>query len=169
MKNYIKAFISVVLISAGLTFVTSCEDDCTADPVESCNIPIEIMKDEMNVIVRFRIPENNKTEKISFSGRLYEYLEPQTVETVYFTIDGTDIAGNIKRFLLKSAGEPVPGAEIFAEQEPDEPPIASTTTDKEGTFNIVIDKILPAGTYSIRVSPANTDKGGFAVGGYRID
>jgi len=43
----------------------------------------------------------------------------------------------------KLAGEPVPGAEVFIEQEPNDEPIANTTTDTSGTWNI---DNIPVGT-----------------------
>jgi hypothetical protein len=47
------------------------------------------------------------------------------------------------RDLTKSAGEPVPGAEVFVEQEPNDEPIANTETDTAGTWTI---EDIPTGT-----------------------
>jgi len=167
MKKIRRGFIFIIV--ASIASFTSCESNCTTEPDNACDIPIEIKKDEVTVFIRFRVPEGNKTEKFTLSGTLFSYTEFQSVETVYFSHDNTGFVGNIKKIILKSAGEPVPGAEVFVEQEPNEEPIASTTTDEKGTFKIVFDKILNAGTYTVRASPANNDKSGFAIGGYRLD
>ena len=45
-----------------------------------------------------------------------------------------------------AAGEPVPGAEIIIEQEPNDDPVAYSTTDNNGEFTI---PDLPAGDYTI--------------------
>ena len=169
MKKMRRGFLIITIIVAGIVSFTSCESDCTIDPENTCDIPIEIKKDETTVFIRFRVPEGNKTKEFTLSGTLFSYVEFQSVETVYFSHDDTGFVGNIKKFILKSAGEPVPGAEVFVEQEPNEEPIASTTTNEKGTFKIVFDKILNAGTYTVRASPANNDKSGFAIGGYRLD
>ncbi len=41
-------------------------------------------------------------------------------------------------------GEPVPGAEIYVELEPDDEPIANVITNDEGEFSFVIPPNLPA-------------------------
>ena len=46
------------------------------------------------------------------------------------------ISGYIYMNGSKAMGEPVPGAEVFAEQEPDEHPIANTETDTSGFYHI---------------------------------
>jgi hypothetical protein len=70
-------------------------------------------------------------------------------------------------------GEPVPGADIFIEQEPDDEPIAHTTTDLNGNFSLTL--ILHPGTYTIHfknaiitkaLTEATGNKGGFAIGGF---
>jgi hypothetical protein len=49
----------------------------------------------------------------------------------------------------KSAGEPVPGAEVFVEQEPNDEPIANTETDSLGNWDI---EDIPVGTgYHLKV------------------
>jgi hypothetical protein len=48
----------------------------------------------------------------------------------------------------KSMGEPVPGAEIYIELEPDDEPIANTTTDENGEFYFMSEVELPkTGTF----------------------
>lgn len=48
----------------------------------------------------------------------------------------------------KAAGEPVPGAEITLEQEPDDAPMSGTTTDANGGYDFTN---MPNGVYSLRV------------------
>jgi len=51
--------------------------------------------------------------------------------------------------LAKLAGEPVPGAEVFVEQEPNDEPIANTVTDTLGNWDI---SNIPVGTgYKLKV------------------
>jgi len=71
--------------------------------------------------------------------------------------------------LMAYAGEPVPGADIFIEQEPDDEPIAHTTTDLKGNFSLTL--MLHPGTYKIYFknaieTKATGNKGGFAIGGF---
>lgn len=48
----------------------------------------------------------------------------------------------------KSMGEPVPGAEIYIELEPDDEPIANTITDENGEFYFMSEVELPeTGTF----------------------
>ena len=50
---------------------------------------------------------------------------------------------------LKSTGEPVPGAEVFTEQDPNDEPIANTETDSLGQWTI---ENIPVGTgYKLKV------------------
>ncbi len=56
------------------------------------------------------------------------------------------ISGYIYMNGSKAMGEPVPGAEVFAEQEPDEHPIANSTTDTAGFYHI---GGLPLGSKSL--------------------
>ena len=81
-----------------------------------------------------------------------------------------NISGNLSFYECineKKSGEPVPGAEIFVEQEPNEEPISTTTTDDKGNFCFGKDcsgiKIL------IKKEKVNGQKAGFAVVGYRRD
>ena len=73
---------------------------------------------------------------------MYEIATPLTGPGV--------IAGHIRyQSALKSTGEPVPGAEIFTEQDPNDEPIANTVTDTLGSWTI---GNLPVGTgYRIKV------------------
>lgn len=48
----------------------------------------------------------------------------------------------------KAEGEPIPGAEIYVELEPDDEPVANFTTDSTGSYDIVG---VQNGTYSIHV------------------
>lgn len=48
----------------------------------------------------------------------------------------------------KAEGEPIPGAEIYVELEPDDQPIANTQTDNSGFYSV---ENLPMGSYSIIV------------------
>ncbi len=73
-------------------------------------------------------------QNINFN--MYENTTPLTGPG---TFSGKIVYGNG----TKAAGEPVLGAEVFAEQEPDEEPIANTETDTLG--NWIIDNI-PVGT-----------------------
>ena len=48
----------------------------------------------------------------------------------------------------KSIGEPVPGAEIYIELEPDDEPIANVSTDENGEFSFISEVELPeTGTF----------------------
>ncbi len=54
------------------------------------------------------------------------------------------------------AGEPVPGAEILIEQEPNDVPIASVITDKDGEFKFTFPdgmKIPKSGIFKITITP----------------
>ena len=54
------------------------------------------------------------------------------------------------------SGEPVPGAEILIEQEPNDVPIASVITDKDGEFKFSFPdgmKIPKSGTFKITITP----------------
>ncbi len=77
-----------------------------------------------------------------------------------------------------STGEPVPGADIFIEQEPDDEPISHsrTTTDSNGIVSIK-GTLNVAGFYSINILIPDSiaeelgimavgSKGGFAIGGF---
>jgi hypothetical protein len=46
---------------------------------------------------------------------------------------------------IESLGEPVPGAEIYIVQEPDEEPVASVVTDENGIFTFDITPVLGTG------------------------
>jgi hypothetical protein len=48
-------------------------------------------------------------------------------------------------FSLPLPGEPVPGAEIYIELEPDDEPISNSTTNEEGVFETII-PVNPPGT-----------------------
>jgi len=53
-------------------------------------------------------------------------------------------------------GEPVPGAEVYIELEPDDQPIANTTTDSEGDFSVFVPegiKLPENGFFNIRIVP----------------
>lgn len=64
-------------------------------------------------------------------------------------------------------GEPVPGAEITLEQEPDDEPICATTTGADGKYEFV-DVLTEGNTYSLRVDvpgfPMQTTHSGISVG-----
>ncbi|MCX7876996.1 MAG: hypothetical protein N2321_12640 [Melioribacteraceae bacterium] len=63
----------------------------------------------------------------------------------------------------KAMGEPVPGAEIYIELEPDDEPIANITTDQNGEFEIVfsnggnnlpnINNLPSIGTFVFTIKP----------------
>ncbi|MFH2094766.1 MAG: two-component regulator propeller domain-containing protein [Bacteroidota bacterium] len=53
------------------------------------------------------------------------------------------LSGNISMSGNRASGEPVPGAEVFIEQEPNDEPVMATETDNEGDFSF---SGVPAGT-----------------------
>lgn len=60
------------------------------------------------------------------------------------------------------AGEPVPGAEILIEQEPNDVPIALATTNNNGEFVFSFPegiKIPKSGTFKITITPPQKLKG----------
>jgi hypothetical protein len=59
-------------------------------------------------------------------------------------------------FSFSFAGEPVPGAEILVEQEPNDVPIASAVTNKDGEFSFTFPsgiKIPKNGIFKITIMP----------------
>lgn len=59
-------------------------------------------------------------------------------------------------FSFSLAGEPVPGAEILVEQEPNDVPIASAVTNKDGEFSFTFPsgiKIPKNGIFKITIKP----------------
>ena len=74
---------------------------------------------------------------------------------------------------MRSPGEPVTGAEIYVAQDPNDDPVGnSVRTDANGNFAITRNSgFKPGEIYVVLVKPmyANNNKGGFAVGGYRLD
>ncbi|MBN2682168.1 MAG: VCBS repeat-containing protein [Bacteroidales bacterium] len=79
----------------------------------------------------------------------------ETVDFKMFELTPTTSsgAGNISGTiyyvsLTKDIGEPVPGAEIYLEQEPEGEPIASTETDNDGNYDFID---VPGGNYSLTV------------------
>jgi len=83
----------------------------------------------------------------------------------------SELRARAKRMLTISpgTGEPVPGADIFIEQD-DDAPIAYTETDSNGNFSFTI--MLHPGRYTVHYgindegTKAPGNKGGFAVGGF---
>jgi hypothetical protein len=60
------------------------------------------------------------------------------------------------------SGEPVPGAEILVEQEPDDIPIRSVITNQDGEFSFTFpkgEKIPKSGTFKITITPPQKMKG----------
>lgn len=162
-------FLLIMLVTAfiGTTTFTSCEkENC-----EVCvDIPTDIADYEHLIIVRFKIPKDKSDVSVTIEGTLYgvDFIgaDGAPVEIDYnmqaFTIEDKDVTGHYKTM---ATGEPVPGAEIIIEQEPDDPPVAESTTNSDGKIEIHLMKLKP-GTYQIRVAPAITTKGGFAIGGF---
>jgi len=63
---------------------------------------------------------------------------------------------------LPLVGEPVPGAEVYIELEPDDEPIANVITNNDGEFMFAIPEgmILPkTGFFSITITPPKNLKG----------
>jgi len=167
MKSLRQNLIVALIIMTISTTFTSCEKDKTDEFVGT----IEISKTETNVLARFVIPEGTNVEKIVIEGTLYSYEETEQgkVTIVPFTMPGTKINGNYKNFGTKSAkGEPVTGAEIYIEQEPNDEPFAKVKTDVDNGRFIIEIKNPSTGWYTITVN-ANNEKGGFAVGGYSLN
>ena len=60
------------------------------------------------------------------------------------------------------AGEPVPGAEVYVELEPDDEPIANVQTNNDGEFLFTIPpgkKIPEHGFFKITISPSKKPQG----------
>jgi hypothetical protein len=63
------------------------------------------------------------------------------------------------------SGEPVPGAEILIEQEPNDIPIQSVKTNQDGEFEFTFPdgmKIPKSGTFKITITPPKNLKGSIA-------
>ncbi len=110
--------------------------------------------------------------KINSSESIYDYVATTYYDTVVNWFDAVPVTlqcgdddtiqmqmielpplggtGSISGYIYmngsKSMGEPVPGAEVFAEQEPDEHPIANTQTNSSGFYHI---GGLPLGSKSL--------------------
>jgi hypothetical protein len=57
---------------------------------------------------------------------------------------------------VDAAGEPVPGAEVYIELEPDDVAIAHVVTDSGGVFNVTLPPRAPQkGTLKLTISPPN--------------
>lgn len=68
-----------------------------------------------------------------------------------------------------NVGDPVPGAEVYIEQEPNEEPVVKLITNKYGKFSATI--TLRPGKYRLYVNNKNrtiatSSKSGFAIGGF---
>lgn len=62
----------------------------------------------------------------------------------------------------KKTGEPVPGAEIYIELEPDDEPIANVTTNNEGEFEFAFPpgiKIPLKGEFTLTITPPKKTMG----------
>ena len=57
--------------------------------------------------------------------------------------------------LHAAVGDPVPGAEIYIEQEPNDEPIANAVTDKEGIFRFENLCGVEAGEYALKFNLSN--------------
>ncbi len=69
--------------------------------------------------------------------------------TLVPTIGNGEVSGTVRYFSAnKAAGEPVPGAEILIEQEPNDEPIAYATGNSQGDYII---PNIPNGEYSLRL------------------
>jgi len=163
-KLFLMLFFSVLIG----TVSTSCDKD--DDNTEN---ELTIRDDEKQVLTRFEIPEGIQIDQITFTGTLYEFEIDETniVSIESFTIDNNNIPGVYRKYIIPTnknsiKGEPVPGAEIIIEQEPNDDPVPITvTTDPDnGTFTIVIDN-PNAGNWVIKCTSITT-KGGFAIGGF---
>ena len=125
-------------------------------PPEEGKAPESISEVELQKIPK----EDNETKTVEEVGKEIE-SKPETDE---------ELRARAKRELATSpsTGEPVPGADIFIEQEPDDEPIVSTTTDSNGNFSLTL--MLHPGTYTIHFENATItapgNKGGFAIGGF---
>jgi len=170
MKKFNYLFIMLVTAIFGTTF-SSCEKEC-----EICDVCTEISTDikdyESTILVRFNIPKGEKDISLTFEGTVYEYnnfdedgapLHEYEIETF---IINDKYTSHYKNYITK--GEPVPGAEIIIEQEPNDDPVSMSTVvhNDDGSLTITVKNLGP-GTYQIRcISPSISSKGGFAVGGY---
>ncbi len=67
----------------------------------------------------------------------------------------------------KNLGEPVTGAEIYIAQDPNTEPLAKSKTGDDGKF--CFGENCEGIKISLKTDKANNDKGGFAIGGYRLD
>lgn len=155
----------------GLSTLTSCEKKECEEPVE---IKTDIHQYERTIIVRFNVPKEKGDTRVVISGTLYGYdadangiLPNPQIKS--FTVSDTGVSGHYQENTLstRSFGEPVPGAEVIVEQEPNDDPVTMTTTDADnGSFTI--NGVFSPGTYQIRVKPSRSisSKGGFAIGGF---
>ena len=122
-------------------------------------------------------------------GIVYEEEEEEEEPPIKSAADNGDVSeiitGDVWSFTTACSeipviwkGEPVPGADIYIELEPDDEPICFGGTDQNGDFQINT-TIDTAGTFSINVklpennaspniseSKASGSRGGFAVGGF---
>ena len=157
----------------GLSMFTSCEKN-------ECEVPVEIKTDihqyERTIIVRFKVPKEKGDTRVVISGTLYGYDEDANgvlpnPDIKTFSVSGTGVSGHYQENTrTRSLGEPVPGAEVIVEQEPNEDPITKINSDIDNG-NFTIDKVFSPGVYQIRVnimsaSQGINSKGGFAIGGF---
>ena len=156
----------------GLSTSTSCVKEECEDPIE---IKTDIHQYERTIIVRFNVPKEKGDTRVVISGTLYGYdaddngiLPNPQIKS--FTVSDTGVSGHYQENTqsTRNLGEPVPGAEILVEQEPNDEPGTITTTDIDNA-SFTINRVFSPGTYQIRVklsSGANSSKGGFAIGGF---
>ena len=167
--NYL--FIMLLTAAIGTTFSSCKKEECEVCDV--CQeIPTDIKDYENTILIRFKIPKEEKVDSLTFKGIIYEYdnYDPDGAplheyEIKSFTVNDM-VTGNYKNYTDR--GEPVPGAEIIIEQEPNDDPVATSTVvhNDDGSITINV-KNLDPGTYQIRcTSTSITTKGGFAVGGF---
>jgi hypothetical protein len=179
MKNLSIKLVIILMIVFGISTLSSCKKDECECPEE---INTNIHSYERTIIVRFNVPESSGKTRVVISGTLYGYEEDSSgvlpnPEIKSFSIDETGVTGHYQNnnfvsrtqnTALRSGGEPVPGAEIIIEQEPNDDPVAPSnviTDPDNATF--IIDAVFDPGTYHIRATSTSiTTKGGFAVGGF---
>ncbi len=88
---------------------------------------------------------------ISVSCETEEFILVEMVENPAANSGNGVVSGNINYALNGNksiAGEPVPGAEVTLEQEPDDEPISNTPTDEVGGYEFTN---VPTGLFSLRI------------------
>ena len=171
MKHKSNLFIFLMTMLLGFSMFTSCEKEKCDVAVEPVDIKTEIHDYERTIIVRFKVPKENGDTRVVITGKIIGYHENDdgelpNPEIKAFTVSKTGVSGHFQNN-IQGTGEPVPGAEVIVEQEPNEDPVTMVTSDADnGSFTI--DRKFPPGTYQVRIaaSPANHSKGGFAIGGF---